>query len=822
MHLNDNIMSRRIPYDVDWAETLLGMEVVVPNGWFDGYDDNDDTPNDGEIVAINWSNDGRRFFQVEVEGHVYDMRYDAVFSFANDSQRDFDQYHLPTYPIANPERDRVRVVHRRRQRSSSEGDTSDTASSTDDDSDNESNDGGEEDNAYTRTDPADWVVIEEGSPLEGRWVEPIEYTGTHDLFTSIIDGDDINDFKDSSGDIRFDKILEYTLPLFGDNDDVSLFEWQAARMQNYMIHIISDDDIKFKPKYYNPEEGLIITADHVARFYGVLMARMQTGNSSIDDIWSTRSTLKAVACIKESMPQDAFKDLCRCMHFADDWEEDDDRWNEKYQHVKDEPSEDTAHHRRKFGMLEDAYNRRWQAIVHFGRCVTADESRVAGWYHSPMTVGPEPKPIRTGATLHTLCVTFGPLATYKLFARAYGGKSDGDLDHINDNTFTTQKWVNLYDIMLDPFKGEGRFVTMDSAYMGDIMAQIGHHEWGMNMVGTTNDNRTGADTKDKKKGMKKCTYESIMFQHKTEPLCYAMWADNNIVRTLSNCHPPKIIIDGLMRKGKTDGVRDRTQSPVPCPQQNQYYSQTFHLIDKGNCNEAKYDIGMESHKHGWAPKLSLRYFNMTLNNAYQIYESLVHEYTPDRRYMSMGEAIELATHSLLQKGEPMRERACSHPNPIRDLTTIFDTGSGNKVRSDAKGEVATGGNVSKQSRVPSALATLRRKQRTQPWMTHQSVAQETAGKCSFDFCPNIKLGKQKGNKRPRGHDTFMKCIECSAIKGSPVYFCNTTKKGKPCLCHWRHHMKYFSVAAASSNVEVVLQEGTADVEVVVESVGQNE
>ena len=147
-----------------------------------------------------------------------------------------------------------------------------------------------------------------------------------------------------------------------------------------------------------------------------------------------------------------------------------------------------------------------------------------------------------------------------------------DLDHVNDNTFTTQKWVNLYDIMLDPFEGEGRFVTMD------LKAQIGHHEWGMNMVRTSNDNRTGADTKEKKKGMKKCTYKSIMFQHNTEPLCYAMWANNNIVRILSNCHPPEIIIDSLMRKKKTDGVRDRQQSAVPCPQQNQYYSQSFHLI----------------------------------------------------------------------------------------------------------------------------------------------------------------------------------------------------------------------------------------------------
>ena len=76
-------------------------------------------------------------------------------------------------------------------------------------------------------------------------------------------------------------------------------------------------------------------------------------------------------------------------------------------------------------------------------------------------------------TLHSLCVTKGPLRTYKLFVRAYGGKTDEDLDTKHQNTATLQKWVNLYGIMLDKFKGKGHCVTMDSAYMGDIMTLIG-------------------------------------------------------------------------------------------------------------------------------------------------------------------------------------------------------------------------------------------------------------------------------------------------------------------------------------------------------------
>ena len=218
------------------------------------------------------------------------------------------------------------------------------------------------------------------------------------------------------------------------------------------------------------------------------------------------------------MTQDAFKDLCRCMHFADDWEEDDERWAEVYDDEKEEVDDNTAKHRRKFGQLEDGYTNRWMDMVVFGRRITADESRVARWYHSPMTCGPEPKPIRTGCTLHSLCVTDGPLSTYKLWVRAYGGKSDEDLDGANQHTENTQKWVNLYDIMLEPFKGEGRCVTMDSAYMGDIMVLIGRHGWLMNMVRTTMNNHTGADTKEKKNARKKYSYSTTIFQHNTEPL----------------------------------------------------------------------------------------------------------------------------------------------------------------------------------------------------------------------------------------------------------------------------------------------------------------
>ena len=58
-----------------------------------------------------------------------------------------------------------------------------------------------------------------------------------------------------------------------------------------------------------------------------------------------------------------------------------------------------------------------------------DKSRLNGWYHSMMTMGPEPKPVCTGATIHTVCVTEGPLATFKLVVRVYGGQTNSDLNY---------------------------------------------------------------------------------------------------------------------------------------------------------------------------------------------------------------------------------------------------------------------------------------------------------------------------------------------------------------------------------------------------------
>ncbi len=117
--------------------------------------------------------------------------------------------------------------------------------------------------------------------------------------------------------------------------------------------------------------------------------------------------------------------------------------------------------------------------------------------------------------------------------------------------------------------------------------------WRINLVGTAQANRTGAKI-DCTKSMKKGTYCAVCWQHTWRSLCFALWSDNALVRTLLNFHGPVILKVGrgvLRKKWGDDGKRERTKTEVPCPAQTWDYCNTFHLIDKGNGAEANKDLG---------------------------------------------------------------------------------------------------------------------------------------------------------------------------------------------------------------------------------------
>jgi hypothetical protein len=473
-----------------------------------------------------------------------------------------------------------------------------------------------------------------------------------------MDIEKVKGVMDANGDLEYSRIFDDLLPTVGDEH---FYAYLAARACSYMTYLMVQCNIEvqrnWKPRYYKPDEGLIILTDHITRFYGCQLARSNDGFPSIDDSWSTRDPLEAIGPLKECMPRDAFRDMYRCMHFNDDFDEESpDEWSDVY-FDKKHSSPATERHRKKFSNVEDTICQRWKEYINFGMWVTFDESRVAGWYNSAMTIGPEPKPIRTDATIHSLCVSKGDLAGYKLHARTYGRASDKSLCVKRKDTVIIQKFVTLLDTFLDAFKGKGHCVTMDSTYMGDTMGQIGREEWKINMVGTAQTNRTGAPAAADVQKLKVGTYESIFWLHRMlKNLCYVVRSDNdNKVKTLSNFHSPDVLEVGfgMLHKMRVDGKRDRDQSEVPCPVQMKDYCETFHLIDKGNCAEAHYGMGGKSRTHNWSPKLVFRLWNMSMHNAYIIYSALHKQYTPDQKHLSTKQCVKELTFNLLQRGDSM-------------------------------------------------------------------------------------------------------------------------------------------------------------------------
>lgn len=130
------------------------------------------------------------------------MRYDAVFLYADSEHPHYDQYSLPQCPVSNEELEEflflrcpiftVIEIH----------------------------------TMYMRTYPNYWTCLEDGTA--GWWIYPVPYSGGNELFTVDITDGEVKSFIVDNGNIRFDRVLEWTLPMFGENNEISIFEWQAA------------------------------------------------------------------------------------------------------------------------------------------------------------------------------------------------------------------------------------------------------------------------------------------------------------------------------------------------------------------------------------------------------------------------------------------------------------------------------------------------------------------------------------------------------------------------------------------------------------------
>jgi len=501
LHAHATMPSPVFPYDPEWADSLVGLPLAVPKHWWPGF--NSPTLCLGKIISINKNANSLNCFVLQVHdepGQRYGMRYDAVFLYADENHPNASSYHLPSDPPGDPAQERSVRVRRRRpppgpplpvpaRRHALLRQAPDEPDSDEGDSDEDSDD----EYLVTYTDPDDWILVTEDNidSIELPVIEKIPYEprqGEGEDFDVKISVNELASLKDMNGDIRYEKVVDHLLPRF---EGEGYYEWIAARVRSYMLHIIRK--LGWKPKYYKPSNDKVVLGTHIARFFGVQITRMLRGFPSIDDVWSTRESLFEIGVATESMPRDAFTDINRCLHFIDAWDEGDgEEWDDIYIDEKYE-APPTAKHRTKFAIVEDAHNVRWKVVIKHGADSTYDETRCSGAYPGPIVIGPEPKPIRTGATIHSMCVTKGPLKSYMLHIRVYGGKTDSDIKKINPHVGSQQVFINLLEVFLEYYMGRGCTCTMDSAYMGELLAQVATKAWKMNVVGTTTSNRCGPD-----------------------------------------------------------------------------------------------------------------------------------------------------------------------------------------------------------------------------------------------------------------------------------------------------------------------------------------
>ena len=173
-----------------------------------------------------------------------------------------------------------------------------------------------------------------------------------------------------------------------------------------------------------------------------------------------------------------------------------------------------------------------------------------------------------------------------------------------------------------------------------------------------------------------------LFYHKMEPLCVALWADNNVVVTLANCCSPTLLRagDGVdRRKRGNDGVREQDPTPVKIPLQTKKYVKTFGKIDNKNMKDAQFDLRGISKKHNWSPNINKRYYNMHGGNAGTFYERACALFTPEARVLGPKERMADLAHYLCKLGKPTHSYVPCHPAILRDLPQVYNSAVGRKI-----------------------------------------------------------------------------------------------------------------------------------------------
>ena len=491
------------------------------------------------------------------------------------------------------------------------------------------------------------------------------------------------------------------------------------------------------------------TPDIIRRYHGCEITReKKTHQTSMIDMFSETNSFDHVGEVAESLTRHVYKRCHASFHFSTD------------------ESEEGPRHSRKFGELQRRYCERWQSMVLPGRDLCMDESRVPGWYHSAMTLGPDPKPVRTGSTAHTICVGQGPLMRFLMAWRTYGGRTDEGLASLD-----TGKWIQLFDTMVKPWIGKGHVVTLDSAYNSEKLIDQARVK-GVNVVRTFMWDRFGASSNNGrvlttaelhagltntpfdmdflKKTLKIRTHETMFAQREDCKMTLCVWADNGFVRVATNMLDVEVAPDSVLRRTiGSDGKRNADATLVDAPISIAQYQKTYNKIDQFNKEALKDNLFSKSMHHNWAPKISFALYSCGIENAYLVYKAVGGK--DDRRTCK----INLAQH-LLAAGPAVRKTPPIHPAftppkaPSLEKRVSQPT---DRLGSESPAASATPAVVNMS---PPASDVSPRKRRGlesktaqaagHVWRKHQTVFDDSyvnQGHCGFANCPR-RIKKQGG------------------------------------------------------------------------------
>ena len=102
-----------VPIDKEWAASLIGLRMQVPNLWWKGFE-GVKSLNESTIIGVDLRAAKLNYFQLELakeKGVIYAMQYNAVHLYADVKHRDFRKFRLPCDAPSNPSNKRGRGDH---------------------------------------------------------------------------------------------------------------------------------------------------------------------------------------------------------------------------------------------------------------------------------------------------------------------------------------------------------------------------------------------------------------------------------------------------------------------------------------------------------------------------------------------------------------------------------------------------------------------------------------------------------------------------------------------------------------------------------------